>query len=79
MTNVLSLPLFSRNQQVYFVGGAGLVSSCQLSSEGWLYTIEMELNPECQIGRLGSETAIVLSEADIQGVIDEPVYQTWAA
>lgn len=77
MLNLLSFLLFSQKQQVYFVGGTGIIKSCQFVSGSWC-TVEMELNSKTKIGRIGSGTSVLLSEADDQGVVNQPAYQAWA-
>ena len=65
----LPLPQFHKNQQVYFIGGAGTIASLIASTE-WFYQIEMVQGPEPEMGRIGSETTILLDEADIQAAIN---------
>lgn len=59
---------FSYNQQVCFIGGTGTVKEYCFGAGKWLYTIEMPLSPEPEMGRVGSETQIVLEEIEIQEV-----------
>lgn len=61
-------PRFSKNQMVCFVGGVGTIRSCRPESGTWTYVVEMELGPEPDMGRVGSETTILLLEADIHEV-----------
>lgn len=61
-------PMFSKNQMVCFVGGVGTIRSCRPESGTWTYVVEMELGPEPDMGRVGSETMILLLEADIHEV-----------
>lgn len=66
---VTTLPKFSKKQRVYFVGGVGMIKNCQPESGTWTYAVEMELGPEPEMGRVGSETTILLDEADILKVV----------
>jgi len=54
---------------VCFVGGVGKIRSCRPESGTWTYVVEMELGPEPDMGRVGSETMILL-EADIHEVMN---------
>ena len=63
-------PQFHLNQRVYFVGGCGTVKHCQPYAQTWTYAVEMELGPEPEMGRLGSEATILLYESEIQGLVD---------
>ena len=66
----LPLPRFQQNQLVCFVGGAGIIASLIASTKTWFYRIEMAQGPEPEMGRIGSETTILLDEADIQAVMN---------
>lgn len=59
-------PRFSKEQLVCFIGGIGTIKNYQLDSRSWTYAVEMELGPEPDMGRIGSETTILLNEVDIQ-------------
>ena len=63
-------PQFHLNQRVYFVGGCGTVKHCQPYAQTWTYAVEMELGPEPEMGRIGSEATILLYESEIQGPVD---------
>ena len=63
-------PRFSKGQLVSFIGGIGTVISCQINSGTWTYAVEMALGPEPEMGRIGSETTILLHESDIQGAVN---------
>jgi hypothetical protein len=63
-------PQFHLNQRVYFVGGCGTVKYCQPYAQTWTYAVEMELGPEPEMGRIGSEATILLYESEIQGLVD---------
>jgi hypothetical protein len=65
---LLTKPRFSKDQMVCFVGGVGTIRSCRPESGTWTYVVEMELGPEPDMGRVGSETRILLIEADIHAV-----------
>lgn len=69
-TKIITMPRFSKKQRVCFVGGIGTIKNYQPESGTWTYAIEMELGPEPDIGRVGSETTILLYEADIHEVIN---------
>lgn len=66
----LPLPQFHKNQTVCFVGGTGKIASRKASGGVWFYQIEMAQGPEPEMGRIGSETTILLDEADIQAVLN---------
>jgi hypothetical protein len=63
--NVISLPKFSADQQVRFLGGEGKVKSYHPDSGSWFYAVEMALGPEPTVGRIGYETTILLPETDL--------------
>lgn len=65
-TNLTMIPRFSKGQRVGFVGGEGTVRSCWTDSETWAYAVEMKLGPEPDMGRVGSETIVILHEAEIE-------------
>ncbi len=65
MGSVLSVPKFSQNQFVRFIGGEGKVKHFRPTAGSWLYTVEMEMGPEPEMGRVGYETMIVLPETDL--------------
>ena len=52
-------------QQVSFLGGEGSVKSFTYEAKTWLYIIEMTQGPEPDFGRVGGETTVLLSEADL--------------
>jgi hypothetical protein len=60
-----TIPQFCRGQRVAFVGGAGTVRNHRLEAGSWTYLIEMEMGPEPEVGRIGSETTVMLPENDI--------------
>lgn len=55
---------------VCFPGGTGTIRRCHLESGTWAYTVEMALGPEPNLGRVGSETTILLHEADIEELMN---------
>lgn len=61
----MSMPKFCHTQQVSFVGGEGTVRSYKFESENWTYLVEMALGLEPSFGRVGAETMVVLTEADL--------------
>lgn len=58
-------PEFYTGQRVRFIGGAGIVKQLRPDAGNWTYQVEMEMGPEPEMGRIGYETTIVLSEADM--------------
>jgi hypothetical protein len=55
---------------VCFWGGMGTIRSYHLESGTWAYAVEMALGPEPDLGRVGSETTILLHEADIEELMN---------
>ncbi|MEP0818367.1 MULTISPECIES: hypothetical protein [Trichocoleus] len=68
--SAVTQPRFHLSQQVYFVGGQGTVKYCQPYAQTWAYLVEMELGPEPEMGRIGSEATILLNEAEIYASVD---------
>ncbi|MBW4621685.1 MAG: hypothetical protein KME17_20265 [Cyanosarcina radialis HA8281-LM2] len=64
-TNTLKMPKFSQSQQICFLGGVGQIIDCRAESGVWLYMVKMNLDRELNIQRLGSETTVLLYEAEI--------------
>ena len=62
----IKLPKFRNTQWVSFVGGEGIVRSYTPESGTWTYLIEMALGREPDFGRVGAETMILLTEADLR-------------
>lgn len=62
----MTIPRFHKHQMVRFIGGVGTIKSRRSSAGAWLYTVEMVQGPEPEMGRIGSETMILLYEADLQ-------------
>ena len=69
IANMMIIPRFRKNQRVCFVGGVGTIRSCRSEAGTWTYAVEMEMGPEPDMGRIGSETTILLHEADIHEVM----------
>jgi hypothetical protein len=68
--SMMTTPRFNKNQLVYFIGGVGKILGYRPDSDTWVYTVEMEMQPEPPMGRVGAETRLLLSETDIQGVMN---------
>jgi hypothetical protein len=62
---LVGTPSFHPDQQVKFVGGEGVVRSHKFEACTWTYFVEMALGPEPNFGRVGPETMLVLTEADL--------------
>ena len=62
---VPTVPQFRKGQAVSFVGGKGTVKSYQPQVDSWSYLVEMEMGPEPEMGRIGYETTILLSQCDL--------------
>jgi hypothetical protein len=60
------IPKFHSEQKVRFVGGEGIVRNYRAELGGPTYFIEMALGKEPDFGRIGAETTILLSEADLR-------------
>lgn len=64
--NSVAKPIFHKGQTIRFVGGTGIIRDYQIQSGTWNYLVEME--PELEVGRIGYETMIWLSEVDIDSL-----------
>jgi hypothetical protein len=64
-TTLIEIPGFHLDQQVSFIGGQGIVRGCKSEAKTWTYFVEMALGTEPDFGRIGAETMIVLTEADL--------------
>lgn len=64
----VSVPKFNHNQPVRFIGGEGTVKHFRPDAGSWLYTVQMEMGPEPEMGRIGYETTVVLSETDLSAL-----------
>jgi hypothetical protein len=63
--SVLSTPKFRSGQKVEFIGGEGIIKNYRPQSGSWVYLLEMPMGLEPEMGRVGYETMIWLSEVDI--------------
>lgn len=70
-TNFLTAPRFKENQRVKFVGGMGIIKTCRSEANCWTYFVEMDMGPIPDMGRIGYETTVVLSEDDIVSIKDD--------
>lgn len=68
---ITTVPQFRKGERVAFIGGAGVVQTYRPDSGGWIYTVEMEMGPAPDVGRIGYETTIVLPETDMAPFRDE--------
>jgi hypothetical protein len=62
---LIQRPKFRISQQVRFTGGEGIVQSYKPNAGTWTYLVEMPLGIEPDFGRIGAETKVVLTEADL--------------
>ncbi|MEH2142659.1 hypothetical protein [Nostoc sp.] len=62
----MKMSKFCNTQWVRFIGGEGIVRSYKPESGTWIYLIEMALGQEPDFGRVGAETMILLTEADLR-------------
>ncbi|MCC2693443.1 hypothetical protein [Nodularia sp. LEGE 04288] len=69
-TNVLAVPKFSKGQEVKFIGGIGIIKNYRPESHNWVYLVAMPMKLEPKIDRVGYETMIWLSEADISSLME---------
>ncbi|BAZ50907.1 hypothetical protein NIES4103_35300 [Nostoc sp. NIES-4103] len=65
MAVVAKIPRFKKEQQVSFLGGLGIIKDHLPEAGTWTYLIEMEMGLEPPMGRIGSETRVLLPETDI--------------
>ncbi|MDF5706835.1 MAG: hypothetical protein PUP90_03905 [Nostoc sp. S4] len=68
--SVLPVPKFCYGQIVSFIGGEGIIKNYRFKSGCWEYLVEMPMGPEPQMGRVGYETMIWLSEVDISSLVN---------
>ncbi|PSB42239.1 hypothetical protein C7B80_28120 [Cyanosarcina cf. burmensis CCALA 770] len=61
----MTVPRFNKEQIVDFIGGSGTIKSCRFESSSWTYTVEMRVAREPEKLRIGSETTVLLEEAEI--------------
>ena len=69
MNQLLNAPKFQEQQQVSFAGGQGRILSLQADGIDWLYSVEMPLGVEPDMGRIGYETIVLMSEAELSSTI----------
>lgn len=67
-SNVLVCPKFSKEERVHFLGGMGTVRNYYPEPGAWVYLVEMDMGPEPEMGRVGYETTILLSEPELSSV-----------
>ena len=65
MSQLLNAPKFREQQQVCFTGGQGTILSLQADGVDWLYSVEMPLGLEPDMGRIGYETIVLMSETEL--------------
>ncbi len=63
--SILAEPKFCSGQIVAFIGGEGVINNYRFESGSWEYLVEMPMGQEPEMGRVGYETMIWLSELDI--------------
>lgn len=66
----LPVPKLCKGQIVSFMGGEGMIKNYRFESGSWEYLVEMPMRPEPEMGRVGYETMIWLSEVDISSLIN---------
>ena len=69
-TRVLPVPKFCNGQIVSFIGGEGIIKNYRFKSGSWEYLVEMPMGPKPEMGRVGYETMIWLSEVDISSLVN---------
>ncbi|MDZ8028071.1 MAG: hypothetical protein RMX97_25745 [Nostoc sp. DedQUE11] len=67
---VLAELKFCNGQIVSFMGGEGVIKNFRFESGSWEYLVEMPMGPEPEMGRVGYETMIWLSEVDIYSLVN---------
>ncbi|BAZ18523.1 hypothetical protein NIES4071_104080 (plasmid) [Calothrix sp. NIES-4071] len=66
----MTLPKFSPDQPVHFIGGTGVIVRFKLESGVWTYTVVMEMQiEEPPFGRIGAETMLLLHESELKKVM----------
>lgn len=68
--SVLPVPKLCKGQIVRFIGGEGIIKNYRFESGSWEYLVEMPMGPEPEMGRVGYETMIWLSEVDICSLVN---------
>lgn len=64
-TIVLGKPKFCEGQMVEFIGGEGIIKNYRFEPNSWLYLVEMPIETDPEMDRVGYETMIWLAEVDI--------------
>jgi hypothetical protein len=59
---------FDQTQQVSFTGGEGIIKSFEYDAGEWVYLIEMPLGTKPDFGRIGAETRVLLSQAELRAI-----------
>ena len=59
-------PKFCPFQQVHFLGGMGKIVSRFTEAGKWMYAVEMPLGEKPEVGRIGSETIVLMQETEIK-------------
>lgn len=62
----MTIPKFSLEQFVRFIGGEGKVREFHTDAGRWSYLVEMEMGEEPEMGRIGYETMILMPETDLE-------------
>ncbi|NJL61729.1 MAG: hypothetical protein HC903_07745 [Methylacidiphilales bacterium] len=62
----VAVPKFRHHQMVHFIGGEGVIKSFQSEADTWIYKIEMVMNPDVDIPRIGYETTVFILESEIE-------------
>ena len=66
---LIEAPSFSRERQVSFVGGEGIIRSFKYENGTWKYLVEMPLDPLIpEFGRIGAETIVLLDEIELAAI-----------
>lgn len=68
VTTIDKTHTFDREQRVIFAGGEGIVRNVKLEAQQWTYLVEMPLDPEPELDRVGVETMVLLSETELRAV-----------
>jgi hypothetical protein len=66
----LAVPKFREGEIVSFIGGEGVIKNYRFEADSWDYLVEMPMGPEPEMGRVGCETMIWLSEVDISSLLN---------
>ncbi|MFN6561346.1 MAG: hypothetical protein RMY28_016345 [Nostoc sp. ChiSLP01] len=68
--SIVAEPKFSNGQTVSFMGGEGIINNYRFESGNWDYLVQMPMGPEPEMGRVGYQTTIWLSEVDIYSLVN---------